>query len=422
MNQTEMVRENTIEILAKGPERAVDAGLSLDIARRVAGRLKSEMGRVIHERFGSGIIAADLARHLTLNHQLCYKLLVALRSTGDAAQALRVFPGTEGITQVLQALAKSIPADKLLGPQAALEDYVNLLRQAGGSQRKLIAWLEHQGEPTESQGEIASDIVRTRQLFFESAAAMRGQWAEFTANIQIAHPTPGDTQTMMKAFAMAKIGIHRASHSMPIVSKVIITPDEQRDGRIDLQPTPGSREVYARFSSNPLPPIVPRVQGHSALVCFDPDRTLQGPIDIVIGPFYSQGLLLPSASPARTHNTSSTISLPTRRMVKDVYMHRTIAAGLVPQAGAFVVGSEGMLMGDPASRWYDRFPGTIEIRLLGRGLGQAACEHYARHAELTACLFESTGWNPEDFVGYRCNIEYPICYAQYVMSFEDLVQ
>ena len=36
-----------------------------------------------------------------------------------------------------------------------------------------------------------------------------------------------------------------------------------------------------------------------------------------------------------------------------------------------------------------------------------------RHAALTAHLFEQSGWNPHDFVGYRCDTTFPIWLAHY---------
>lgn len=59
--------------------------------------------------------------------------------------------------------------------------------------------------------------------------------------------------------------------------------------------------------------------------------------------------------------------------------------------------------------------------MLGPGLRSAATAAWARHAELTARLFTEAGWDPEEFVGFRCETAYPVWRAGYFMSFNPVI-
>lgn len=48
-----------------------------------------------------------------------------------------------------------------------------------------------------------------------------------------------------------------------------------------------------------------------------------------------------------------------------------------------------------------------EVRLLGRGLASMASLDVPRYGEMLALVAERTGWNPEEFVGYRLALPFP---------------
>ena len=58
------------------------------------------------------------------------------------------------------------------------------------------------------------------------------------------------------------------------------------------------------------------------------------------------------------------------------------------------------------------------MQVLGAGLEHAGSDAYARHAEVAAEMFASVGWNAAEFVGYRCDVAYPIWRAAYCMLFD----
>ena len=71
-----------------------------------------------------------------------------------------------------------------------------------------------------------------------------------------------------------------------------------------------------------------------------------------------------------------------------------------------------------ADRWFDRLPDRPRLEHLGMGLDRASCPAYPRLGELAEYLCNSQGWNPNEFVGYQCQVTYPLWGAQYLLSFE----
>ena len=71
-------------------------------------------------------------------------------------------------------------------------------------------------------------------------------------------------------------------------------------------------------------------------------------------------------------------------------------------------------------RWTIRLPHQPKLQLLGRGLSAAASDLYPRHAELSRSFFDHIGWNAAEFIGFRCELRFPIWRAGYCMSFEPL--
>jgi hypothetical protein len=57
------------------------------------------------------------------------------------------------------------------------------------------------------------------------------------------------------------------------------------------------------------------------------------------------------------------------------------------------------------------------VSVLGVGLGMADTAVWSRHRALMSHMFALVGWSPDDFIGFRCEIEYPVWGAAYFLSF-----
>jgi len=112
------------------------------------------------------------------------------------------------------------------------------------------------------------------------------------------------------------------------------------------------------------------------------------------------------------------INYPTRHLIFDVFLHRDMEREFRP--GIDVQLWAPNLDTRPADRWLTRFPDVPRLQLLGTGVAHAQTPAYPRYVELVRTFFDQVGWSPEDFVGFRCEVDYPIWRSGYFMSFEHL--
>ncbi len=89
------------------------------------------------------------------------------------------------------------------------------------------------------------------------------------------------------------------------------------------------------------------------------------------------------------------------------------------RAGPSLTGEHGTSPTNLASqRWFDRLPDRPQLEHLGLGLGQTGSTAYPRITALIAHLCASQGCDPDEFVGYRCEVAYPVWGVQYLVSFD----
>ena len=103
------------------------------------------------------------------------------------------------------------------------------------------------------------------------------------------------------------------------------------------------------------------------------------------------------------------LECPARHLVFDLYVHREMAGQYVPQI-------EVLLQFPPTTtrdRWAVSLPNPPRLEVLGLGIDRATTRAYSQHVRVTSYLFEKSGWDPSEYVGYRCETAYPIWLAYY---------
>ncbi len=113
-----------------------------------------------------------------------------------------------------------------------------------------------------------------------------------------------------------------------------------------------------------------------------------------------------------------------------MFLHRSLAQASIPSLDCYALGNRGPIAAPDAGehgpapvnlasqRWFDRLPARPRLDHLGVGLESAGSTDYPRLARLLGHLFESQGWSADEFVGYRCQVDYPVWGVQYLMSFD----
>ncbi len=128
----------------------------------------------------------------------------------------------------------------------------------------------------------------------------------------------------------------------------------------------------------------------------------------------------PATDPATGKPTLSSVwslvNCPSERLILDVYLHQDMERRYRPGLDCLMWSAD--LDIPPERRWSIRIPNGPRLQLLGPALTHAASPHYARHTELTQYLFEHVGWEAAEFIGFRCEIAYPVWRGGYCMTFD----
>jgi hypothetical protein len=390
-------------------------------ARRVIDRLRGEFARLLEAAPLGSRTSVGLARWLNLKQPLCHRLLAGTRSTDFAvpsslelAKFFSGFPGIPGLKQILAAArSRDVESSVLTGAAAAVREYGSLIDHFGGSQRRLIEALT----PVDDAFEIPSTTATVdptlslRRTMHQLHADLLGVQARLTLNIGLYRPC--SSQHLFTCGVIGKLGLMRRPGAMPLVASHAFLPKDQGStdpARVD--------QPLGSFCTSDIP-VVRRVAHGVTQHLFDPDCSLPGPLDLVAGPVRSSQISNPLTSADPRLHCYVALRIPSAWLVKDVFLHRSLAAGSIPSAAALLSHSD---LRTPsqfgiAERWPDRIAFEPEVRLLGSGV-PSNCPLYERYRELTNTLFQLGDANPDEYVGYRLLVPYPMVGVDYLLAFD----
>jgi hypothetical protein len=400
-------------------------------AEQVARRLHAELRAVVALLPAEERGASAMARALDLDRATCQRIVASLARPDVEARTLVQLPGVQGLRQFIEAVSRRTGRNAeavLAGASAAVDRFEELIDEQAGSQRKLRERLmvrsANLAGPADGIG--VEDLV-VRETLFRAAAAVTGRWSDTIISLRLIRPSPGDPRKTEEAVIKGIIGQRARSDAVPLVLGFDATqrPPDADDGEgpilstLDSKPLSGATPtaLVAPFCSSPLPRVVSRSAGPRSLQVVDtPESVRDRPQDIVVANRWARPDDHPATRRPPVGEIWTLMTFPSRALVFDTYLHRDIARRCLPSVEAHLWGPDVGRQG--AGRWATQFPGGPRLELLGPGLGGAASSHYGRQRDLTAHLFERMEWSPDEFVGYRCEVTFPVWRAGYCMVFD----
>jgi len=407
--------------------------LNQDRCDAVARRLRSSFTALVNSFPEQAATVSEMSRFLGVGRAVCQRIVLALRSDAGSADILQRFPGVRGLEQFLDA-AESRKSDTshLAAARAAVDEYAALIGAAGGSQRRLLASLAGRStaRSTPRRRESSSDhyddeATARRAAFFDAAQSITGNRSQARIETMILRVKPDDPQHLEYILASGHVGATADAQSTPIAR---VTIDSSGEGDSNSKRTelatkapvlgisPGS--ILREFSTNPLPTLVSRASNAELVQIFNPEGRAERPLDIIIGAAVSPASKHPALDTPALFNAGMVIGMPTRWLLMDVYLERSLARQCTPQMGVIRMGFGGPLRHHhPDERWYDRLPDDPSLELLGPGLARKPSRAYPRATELAAHLLQCAGWAADQFICFRCEVQFPIWETEYVMTF-----
>jgi hypothetical protein len=411
-----------VEVNAPAPPlTAAEQAEAGQAARRLHGELRGAIALLPAAQRG----ASAMSRALKIDRVTCQRIVSVAAQHEAGARTLVQLPGVQGLRQFVTALSRRrgarAQAEQIAGLAAAVDHFDAVIDQLGGSQRRLRSRLGLDGAPAPvSAAARGGDEEAAREALFHGATAVTGRWSETALDIRIVRPVPGEPLYTEGARVRGLIGHSWRVDAVPLELwesaplRAVGGPGPAfttLDARLVTGNTPGS--LIPEFCSTPLPRVTSRSAGERAIHVIDaPDSGANRPVDI----FMAHKAATPDRHPATLRppvgEMGHLITFPAVRLVFDVYLHRDIARRCIPSLEVHLARP-----GEP-SRWSTRFPGGPRLQLLGPGAGTAASAAYPRHQELVRHVIDQVGWDPAEFVGYRCESSYPIWRAAYTMLFD----
>lgn len=330
-------------------------------------------------------------------------------------------PGVEGLRQFLEGLRR-VETDEadISAAETAIEQFEKLIEELAGSQTRLAERLALSAGAAEHREVDAG--LESREALFDAATRVTGRRCDVALSIYVFRPSPADPTILERALCKGMIGHHSVPGGMPMVlssgDTIAAETDEVRllNDRDARGRTPEA--MLKPFTTWPLPTVTARGGGDTLLQVIDPAGVQDGQlVDVVTAVRGSHQMRDPQTGKPTLDAVWSLCSCPSRRLILDVYLHRDMERDYRPNLEC-QLWNPGLDLGD--DRWVTRFPGKPKLELLGQGIASSACESYPRHAELTTYFFDRLGWNPDDYVGFRCEVTYPIWRSGYCMVFDFL--
>lgn len=398
-------------------------------AERVASRVHAEFRRLISRLPEHAQHASGMSRHLGVLRATCQRVVQSIQDPTPTVQLLTTLPGIEGLGQFLEGArrAGADPADVDLA-QSAMEAFERLITTTGGSLTKLVERLQAGGLARTGSADASGVATpEQREALFHAAVGVTGRCCDVALSIYAFRPSQDEPNVLERALAKGVIGGAVVPGGMPMVlssGDTLKDEDEVRNITLLNNEAASGRtpEALLRpFSTDPLPTVTARGKGGKLFQIIDPQIAAgEAPeqFDVVTAVRGRHPLVDPETGRPSLDAVWSLVTCPTARLILDVYLHASMERQFRPAIDGLLWTPD--LNIPEEQKWVMRVPSQPKLQLLGRGIGNAASDFYPRHAELTRYFYDHIGWNPEDFLGFRCEVLFPVWRAGYCMGMEYL--
>lgn len=413
-------------------------------AERLAGRVHAELHAVLRSLPPEARTASGLARLLGLERTVCQRMVAALQPAEPGPDLLTRLPGVRSLRSILTGCARrGAEPERVRSAEAAVAVLTEFFDRAGGSQavfarRLLMTPAEIPAEPAPRRSKAApaspatTEHDRVADTLNDAARTIVGRWSRVQLQTAIYRPDPARPGMMQAARIRGFLDHQSRPGALPLV---MLNRRQAAQGRPDtgqafeaIEPQDSESEpsfAAMRFCRGPASRLSSRrVPGGMVQILDTPeDDTPSGaapaptdPYDFVTADHSVSSVPLPTVEEPAMHEVWTSIDYPAEHLLFDVWQHRDLARACIPTLSNHLFRLN--VMESVGERWYTRLASSPRLGLLGPGLDQAATPLWDRHHEALAWMFDRLGWDPADYVGYRCEIARPLWRTGYLLSFD----
>lgn len=383
--------------------------------RNVGEDLAETFRAVINALPGQPTRPNQLAKELGLNRAISSKVLLAA-SKQDPMEVAHVIPGPEPLRALLQAAAgRNVDAELIESAREAVRRFDALIRHDAGTRSVLDAIISSTLPAAREKFELAS-----KYSIFKGMSQLKGVQAESWLGTAIVTPSADDPNRHDLTWLTGAMAIQRLRPDVTIRFSYRSLGGAGQPASAQ----PLSALSMERFCVNPAAQVEARERGESV------DYTLPGHD---VGPQHVTDMLVvdhhPAAmrrharpAPRKRNSLFVEPAFPVAQLLFDTLLHRDAFPGSDPELYIYDTGTKGIANVNDPSRDIDRMSMHEAVEFLGHGMGRLQWSDVPRYGEMLTHMAEHFGWDPSEYRGYRCRIQYPVYGWQIAMSFEPPAQ
>ncbi|GAB5497105.1 MAG: hypothetical protein Phyf2KO_21850 [Phycisphaerales bacterium] len=391
-------------------------------------RMRSELLAFLSSMPVSAQNASGLSRLLEVERTTCQRMVSAITAPFPGISLAGQLPGTRGIRLLVEAATKhgiELDAELLKRIDQALASYEDSTKRLAGSRSKLLKRIDRTLAATSEPGSARSgeaDLVH-RKALFESSAALTGRFSNLWLAVHIYTPHPQRERVISQTRAHGLVGHYAERDAVPLTFHVFGDDTDPTDDpdlqfsalkKSNVEGVPN--ELLTEYSTNPVPVVHSSHPDEFIVQTIEPnpEQPEAQAIDLLFG--MDGGVTHPSCRQVNTEEVWALVNFPVRRLLLDVFMHKDLARQCVPGLDVHLWRPD--FAQHVGERWQTRIQRPPSLQLLSHGIERARTDAWSRYTELLSELFQAKGYDPNDYVGFRCDAHYPIWRTGYCIAFE----
>lgn len=384
-------------------------------ATAVLGRLRVAVAALLKGTTGPTSKCTDVQATLGLDPRLSWQVFRIATTRNPLAAGMNV-PVRAAMRRLMKAAAKRrVPTEVIEQVSDAFDEYERFMQTHAEDREEFDAMIRSFLPQEREKQELA-----TRQAAFKVMSQLKGATMEAELSTYILYPSQDD-ETVDRVLLVGAFGLRRLRPAARIgFATKSAGPLQGLTQTLDGQPSEGRWSVLlSEFCTDPLPQFeVAKSDDMTSYWVAGDDVGLRTSVDLVSAE-RRPGAMKRYREPGASRLTGVFAAPdPTKRTTVDLFIHKDLYGEFTPSLLVYDIVPRGAVKTiDDPTRANDRVSTTETIRALGRGLANADLPHVKRYVEMVEYVYSKVGLDAADFRGFRLDVQYPICGAQYILAF-----
>jgi len=390
---------------------AGDENLSPEDVTRMLHSIRAAFADLLHSVGADLSRSRETARQLELSRGLIWRVSTIVASD-DMAVVAQKMPTRESVERLCRACgAQGASTESIENTRAAVREFEDTVKRFSGDRKSLAMILS-----SAASKDITDQQEPARKLAYQANSTIWGTQARVQLQSSFIAPSSNnEIGTVDYASVSALIGIRRLRSVSWPVYVASVRGDEGQSLAFTYEPIdranamPEGPPLLMEYCSSPLPEIraLPLESGTVYSLAEGPIGN-PGIATVAFGIISRGGQTRYRSENDEVLNFGTYMHTPVERIVMDLFVHRDLGLPLPPDVmliDRMVHPHQEGISVEEAER--KRMLISVDPRELSPGLASSVTPQIPWYPRLLNDVYERGGWTPDDFRGYRLEMNYP---------------